>query len=103
MPQVLNKKIHGVPKGAVYVGRPSKWGNPFQIGRDGDRDEVVTKFTQWFLMDSGLLGDLDELVGKDLVCWCAPERCHAEILLRLAELVKEGRECSAPTADSLPK
>lgn len=72
-----------MPAGAVYVGRPGKWGNPFQIGRDGDRDEVIRKFTAHFLQ-SPLINDLDELRGKDLVCWCAPDACHADLLLFLA-------------------
>lgn len=83
MPKVLNKKQDGVPEGAVYVGRPSMWGNPFQIGRDGDRAEVIRKFTAWFL-ESPLTYQLHQLRGKDLVCWCAPEACHADVLLKLA-------------------
>lgn len=82
MPKVLNKR-DGMPAGAVYVGRPGKWGNPFQIGRDGDRAEVIRKFTAQFLQ-SPLVNDLHELRGKDLVCWCAPEACHADLLLFLA-------------------
>lgn len=69
---------------AIYVGRPSKWGNPFLIGRDGDRDEVIAKYRVWIVTQSTLLADLPELRGKDLVCWCAPERCHAEVLIELA-------------------
>ena len=40
---VLNKKTSGVPTGAVYIGRGSKWGNPFVIGKDGDRNSVCEK------------------------------------------------------------
>lgn len=83
MPQVLNRLKCGVPKGAVYVGRPTKWGNPFLIGRDGDRAEVIQKYTQ-HLLQSSLLAELPELKGCDLVCWCAPDACHADVLLRLA-------------------
>ena len=36
---VLNKHKHGIPQGAIYIGRGSKWGNPFVIGKDGSRDE----------------------------------------------------------------
>lgn len=82
MPKVLNKR-DGLPEGAIYVGRPSKWGNPFQIGRDGDREEVIRKFTTYFL-NSDMIHHVMELHGKDLVCWCAPEGCHADILLKLA-------------------
>lgn len=68
----------------VYVGRPSKWGNPFTIGRDGDRVEVIAKYREWVLGQSKLLEDLHELRGKTLACWCAPQACHADILTELA-------------------
>jgi len=68
----------------VYVGRPSKWGNPFVIGRDGSRDEVIAKYRAWILRQPALMAALHELCGKDLVCWCAPERCHADVLIELA-------------------
>ncbi len=68
----------------VYVGRPSKWGNPFVIGRDGTRDEVIAKYRAWILGQPALLAALGALRGKNLVCWCTPERCHAEVLMELA-------------------
>ena len=90
MAKVLNKRVHGVPKGAVYVGRPSKFGNPFTIGRDGSREEVIQKFEAWlFVADENssppmliTIDDLRSLRGEDLVCWCAPEACHAQILMK---------------------
>lgn len=82
MSAVFNKK-HGAPDGAVYIGRPSKWGNPFWIGKDGDREEVIGKYSQ-HLVESGLINEVGELAGKDLVCWCSPLPCHGDILLRLA-------------------
>ena len=81
MPKVWNKRNKDAPPGAVYVGRPSKWGNPFMVGRDGTREEVITKYLYW-LPDSGL--DPTELRGKDLLCWCAPLPCHGDLLLKLA-------------------
>jgi hypothetical protein len=84
MPRVLNKKLHAVPPGAVYIGRPGKWGNPFIIGRDGTRDEVVAKYRAYLLATPSLMAALPELRGKDLVCWCAPEACHGDVLLALA-------------------
>lgn len=83
MPRVLNKRRDGVPATAVYVGRPSKWGNPFALKVDGNRDEVIEKFRVW-LLASTLMDEVHELRGKDLVCWCAPARCHADILLDIA-------------------
>jgi hypothetical protein len=87
MPRVLNKKITGVPPGAVYIGRPSKWGNPFVIGRDGTRGAVVAKYRAWLSGNPALMAALPELCGKDLVCWCAPQACHGDVLLKLARLV----------------
>ena len=84
MPKVLNKKLHGVPTGAVYIGRPSIWGNPFVIGNDGTRDEVIAKFEAYILRTSDLLAQLSKLAGRDVVCWCAPARCHGDVLVRMA-------------------
>jgi hypothetical protein len=84
MPSVLNKKTSGIPQGAVYIGRPSKWGNPFIIGKHGSRAEVVAKYRAHLLRNPGLMAALPELRGKDLVCWCAPEACHGDVLLELA-------------------
>jgi Domain of unknown function (DUF4326) len=84
MTRVLNKKRDDVPAGAVYVGRPSKWGNPFMIGRDGTRAEVIAKYRAWLLRNERLMAALPELRGKDLVCWCAPCPCHGDVLIELA-------------------
>ena len=64
--------------------RPGKPLCHFVIGRDGTRDEVVAKFRAWIAQQPALLAALDELRGKHLVYWCAPERCHAKVLLELA-------------------
>jgi hypothetical protein len=82
--KVWNKREQGIPRNAVYVGRPSRWGNPFAIGRDGSRSEVIEKYRLWLASQPSLLAQLPELEGKDLVCWCAPQACHAEVLMRLA-------------------
>ena len=73
----------------VYIGRPSKWGNPFVIGRDGDRDEVIRKYREWILAQPELLRDLHELDGKVLGCWCSPEKCHGDVLLELLGKLRE--------------
>ena len=70
MCRVLNKHHAGVPAGAVYIGRGSKWGNPFRIGPDGDRAAVIAKYERWLADQHQLLRALDELRGRDLVCWC---------------------------------
>lgn len=68
----------------IYIGRPSKWGNPFVIGRDGTRSEVIEKYEQWLLTQPQLLADLHELRGMTLGCWCAPRACHGDVLARYA-------------------
>lgn len=67
----------------VFIGRPSKWGNPFKIGKDGTRSEVIKKYEQWIRTQPNLLKDLIELKGKTLGCYCKPEACHGDILIKL--------------------
>lgn len=66
----------------VYIGRPSKWGNPFVVGKDGTREEVIKKYKEWILNQS-LIEDLSELKGKVLGCWCSPKPCHGDVLIEL--------------------
>lgn len=65
----------------VYIGRPSKWGNPFVIGKDGTREDVLQKYKYWLENNKKLLDDLEELRGKVLGCWCKPKDCHGDILI----------------------
>ena len=84
MPKVWNKGDPNIPKDAVYVGRPSKWGNPYVIGKDGDRAHVIEMYRIWLKDARRELKARAELRGKDLICWCAPKPCHADILLEIA-------------------
>jgi len=68
----------------VYIGRPSRWGNPFEIGKDGTREEVIEKYRAWIVEQPELMAALPELRGKVLGCWCAPKSCHGDILVELA-------------------
>lgn len=68
----------------MYIGRPSKWGNPFEIGRDGDRETVIRKYREWILTQPNLMAALPELRGKVLGCWCSPKACHGDVLVSLA-------------------
>jgi len=70
----------------VYIGRPSKWGCPFVIGKDGTRKEVIAKYRMWVLSQPHLMESLDELKGKTLGCYCAPKPCHGNVLV---DLIKE--------------
>ena len=75
----------------VYIGRPSKWGNPFVIGRDGTRDNVIARYEAWLLEQPELVDALPELAGKTLGCWCAPRACHGDVLARLANAQPRSR------------
>lgn len=74
----------------VYIGRPSKWGNPFVLGKDGDRQEVISKYYDWITKQPNLMSAIHaELKGKRLGCWCSPLPCHGDVLAYLAESIPE--------------
>ena len=91
-----------MPANAIYVGRPTKWGNPFEVGRDGTRAECVDLYraiAQGYLCVSKPLVSIrsqeralkamreamSELRGKDLACFCPlTAKCHADLLLEIA-------------------
>ncbi|RUX60130.1 DUF4326 domain-containing protein [Mesorhizobium sp. M7A.F.Ca.CA.002.12.1.1] len=79
-PKVHNKHHRTAPADAVYIGRGSKWGNPFVIGQDGTREGVIKLYELHCL--PGL--DVSELKGKHLVCFCKPAACHGDLLLKKA-------------------
>lgn len=69
----------------VYIGRPGPWGNPFHIGADGTREEVVEKYAAWLIDQPELVAKVKrELKGKVLACWCSPKLCHGDILAEIA-------------------
>lgn len=76
--EVINKKDSVFYD--VYIGRPSKWGNPFVIGKDGSREEVIEKFRNYLSQNVKLLSELYELRDKRLGCFCSPLPCHGDIL-----------------------
>jgi Domain of unknown function (DUF4326) len=67
----------------VYIGRPSKWGNPFREGEHGTRRQVIEKYESWIRGNPELLAQLPELKGKVLGCWCHPKSCHGDVLVKL--------------------
>jgi len=71
----------------VLIARPSKWGNPFQIGRDGTRDQVIRMYEVHIRRRPDLIAALPELVGKRLGCHCKPLPCHGDVLVRLARII----------------
>jgi hypothetical protein len=82
----------------VYIGRGngraglkrSKWANPFKVGKDGSRDEVIAQYRAYLDEHPDLLRAIPELVGKRLGCWCAPESCHGDVLAALANAYARG-------------
>jgi hypothetical protein len=101
--RIQRKRIKGwkMPENTVYVGRPSKWGNPYRVvfynglwrvkspelhfylsfeSEDRARHHAVSLFEQY----ASQLQGIEELRGKDLACWCRlDEPCHADVLLEL--------------------
>ena len=96
---VVNRRTARARPGDVYIGRPSRWGNPFVVGRDGTRDQVIERYRRRLWTD--LLrrriarSDLAALIGKRLVCWCAPAPCHGDVLAAAAAWAAGGGELSA--------
>ena len=86
MPIVVNKHKESYD---VYIGRGSKWGNPFKIGEDGTREEVIEKYRGylWDMIQNGDItrSDLMSLRGKRLGCFCKPLPCHGDILIKAVE------------------
>lgn len=70
-------------RGAVRIDRASRWGNPFIIGKDGDRKKVIEQFLDMVLLPANQ-HNISGLRGKTLACWCAPDACHGDVLLRIA-------------------
>jgi hypothetical protein len=85
----------------VYVGRPmyrggwrlagSPLANPFRVGVDGDREQVIANYREHLLARPDLLALLPDLRGKRLGCWCKPLACHADIIAELADQVTAHR------------
>lgn len=69
----------------VRVDRHTRWGNPFRVGREGSRYDVIRRYAAYLMSQPELLADLPTLHGKTLACWCAPDACHAEVLRAKAE------------------
>lgn len=68
----------------VYIGRPGHFGNPYVIGQDGDRDEVIRKFKDYFhgrmRIEPDFRKKVEALRGKILGCYCVPELCHGNVI-----------------------
>ena len=77
----------------ILIMRGTPFGNPFVIGKDGTREEVVEKYrsylTNKIIMDDEFLFQFKELYnsGKDLICCCSPLPCHGDIILDVMKLL----------------
>jgi hypothetical protein len=89
MRRIQRKRTKGwkMPLNTVYVGRPSKWGNPFKVEhKDGliFREAAIRMYERH--LKNELIKDphfLDPLKGKDLACWCPLDKpCHADVILK---------------------
>ena len=94
--RIQRKRTKGwrMPSNAVYVGRPTMWGNPWQHTSSTTMHECVMHYAEWLagehpvvlpLRLNKILRDIETLRGKDLACWCPLDQpCHSDVLLELA-------------------
>ena len=87
---VINCRHDSVPESAVqWIMRGSPFGNPFRIGRDGDRESVIAQYRRWLYVrlrgDPKFRAAVQALHGKTLVCGCKPLPCHGDVLERAAD------------------
>lgn len=80
----------------VFIGRPSKWGNPFSHCEHtiaefkvASRTEAIAKYKDWIVNQPELMNALHELKGKTLGCYCKPKKCHGDILSSLVNCIEE--------------
>ena len=92
--KVVNVKTYKYGGAYTYIGRGSPFGNPFKIGKDGDRDQVINKHRDYFFerieSDAEFRSKVMKLQGETLGCYCVPLPCHGNTIK--AFLDKEARE-----------
>lgn len=86
MPAVVTELVNIAHSGCdVYIGRGSPFGNPYVLGVDGDRDEVIRlykiHFIEKLMRDPGFSAKVEALRGKKLGCHCSPLACHGDVIL----------------------
>ena len=107
--KIYNRRNRNTPRGVIYGGRPTILGNPFVVGRHGIQGECCNLFEAWLMTGQwrhikdidcpeatedkrlAILTMLPELEGKDLECWCWPDRCHLETVAYLANFETVGK------------
>ena len=100
MTHVINIRRHRsvlADPDVVRIDRATNFGNPYVIGRDGSRTEVIEKYREhlWREIHAGrvFVQDLAALHGKRLACWCAPEPCHGDVLAAAARWAAAVQRC----------
>lgn len=89
-------KVVNIDKGAnhdIYIGRGSDWGNPYALGFDGDREEVIRKYQYDFERDylKSSKEDALSLKGKILGCHCKPAACHGDVIANYLNSLDDGK------------
>lgn len=95
-----------LPPNTVVVARPTPWGNPYVVGRNGTAARCVELYTEllagYVLMSPGVDFEaclaaqrhvrehIEELRGRNLACWCGSGPCHADVLLEIANADRGG-------------
>ena len=69
----------------MLIDRTTQWGNPYRIGRDGTRSQVIQKYREWIVSQPRLMQQLPSLKGKILGCHCLPKACHGQVLIELVD------------------
>ena len=89
MPKVFSRRCpHEIPTGAIYVGRPTVYGNPFS---KGSKEKNIVDFREYAEKRNEREPEwLKPLRGKDLICWCKPSSCHGDVLIELANEQVDG-------------
>jgi len=93
--ELINMKNYDnkCPEDAIRIDRGSKFGNPFKINKHGDKKEVVSKYYNYFHKkieeDEEFKKAVEELKGETLACWCAPKRCHGDVIIEYLEGVED--------------
>ena len=91
MKRIQRKRVKGwkMPPNTVYVGRPTKWGNPFKVSSITSVEEALYYYESWLRRQIDFNPHfLDPLRGKDLACWCPLNKpCHADVILKMLEVV----------------
>jgi hypothetical protein len=85
----------------LYIGRGSKWGNPYLISKSLTREKAIAGYRKWLWGNKGLMAALPELRGKQLLCFCAPQACHGHVLVKALEW--HDRQANADPEEALDR